>query len=151
VEAQRIIDGLLRENPLDTLLKAVDAPVVMATIQLEGGHPDEALRTLEPIRPFEFGTHAYFYPNYLRARIYMKLQKPRDAASEFEAILEHRGVTLFDPTWKLSQLGLARAYTLQGDTAQAKTAYQDFFALWKGADPDIPILKEAKAEYAKLQ
>jgi eukaryotic-like serine/threonine-protein kinase len=151
VEAKRIMDGLLRENPLDTLLNAVDAPLVLATIQMESGNPDEALRTLEPIKPFEFGTHAYFYPNYLRARIYLKVRKPRDAASEFKAILEHRGVTLLDPTWKLSQLGLARAYALQGDSAQAKTAYQDFFALWKDADPDIPILKEAKAEYAKLR
>jgi eukaryotic-like serine/threonine-protein kinase len=151
LQAKQMMDNLLRENPSDTLLNAVDAPVVLATIQMENGHADEALRILEPVKPYEFGTHAYFYPNYLRATLYLKLRRAEEAASEFKAVLEHRGVTVMDPTWELSQLGLARAYSLQGDTTRAKTGYQDFFALWKDADPDIPILKEAKAEYAKLQ
>ena len=151
LEAKHMMDGLLRENPSDTLLNAVDAPVVLATIQMESGHADEALRTLEPLKPYEFGTHAYLYPNYLRGRVYLKLRIAEQAASEFKAVLEHRGVVLMDPTWELSQLGLARAYAMQGDTAKARAAYQDFLTLWKDADPDIPILKQAKAEYAKLQ
>jgi serine/threonine protein kinase len=151
LEAKRMMDGLLRENPSDTLLNSVDAPLVLATIQMESGHADEALRTLEPVKPYEFGTHAYFYPNYLRARLFLKLRRPEDAASEFKAVLDHRGVVLMDPTWELSLLGLARAHALQGDTAKAKTAYQDFLTMWKDADPDIPILKEAKAEYARLK
>jgi eukaryotic-like serine/threonine-protein kinase len=73
------------------------------------------------------------------------------ATAEFQKILEHPGVVLNEPIGALAHLGLARAYVLSGDTAKAKSAYQDFFALWKEADPDIPILKEAKAEYAKLQ
>jgi serine/threonine protein kinase/tetratricopeptide (TPR) repeat protein len=150
-EARRIMDGLLRQYPLDTLLNAVDAPAVAATIQMESGHADEALRILEPVRPYEFGTYAGFYPNYLRAMVYLKLRRTGEAASEFRAVLEHRSVAFMDPTWELSQLGLARTYALQGDAARAKTAYQDFFVLWKNADPDIPILEQAKAEYAKLQ
>jgi len=73
------------------------------------------------------------------------------AASEFQKFLDHRGIVLNFPLGALAHLGLARAYALSGDTAKAKTAYQDFLTLWKDADPDIPILKEAKAEYQKLQ
>jgi hypothetical protein len=73
------------------------------------------------------------------------------AAAEFQKFLDHRGIVINFPLGALAHLGLARAYALSGDTAKAKTAYQDFFALWKDADPDIPILKEAKAEYAKIQ
>jgi eukaryotic-like serine/threonine-protein kinase len=82
---------------------------------------------------------------------YLKLRRAEVAASEFKAVLEHRGVSPIDPTLEMSQLGLARAYTLQGGTAKAKAAYQNFLTLWKDADPDIPVLKEAKAEHAKLQ
>jgi serine/threonine protein kinase len=150
-EAKHIMDDLLRENPLDTLLNAVDAPTVLATVQMESGHADEALRTLEPVKPYEFGTYAYFYPNYLRAVVYLKLRRAEEAASEFHTVLEHRAVALMDPTWELSQLGLARAYAMQGDTAKATAAYQGFLTLWKDADPDLPILKQAKSEYEKLQ
>ena len=73
------------------------------------------------------------------------------AATEFQKFLDHRGIVLNFPLGALAHLGLARAYALSGDTAKSKTAYQNFFALWKDADPDIPILKQAKAEYAKLQ
>ena len=73
------------------------------------------------------------------------------AVAEFQKILEHSGLVWNCWTGALAQLGLARAYAMGGDAAKARTAYQDFFALWKDADPDVPILKEAKAEYAKLQ
>ena len=73
-----------------------------------------------------------------------------EAAAEFQKILDHRGVILYEPIGALAHLGLARAYVLQGDTVKARAAYQDFLTLWKDADPDVPILKEAKAEYAKL-
>ncbi len=150
-EAQQIMDSLLRENPNDTLLNAVDAPLVLAASQLGSGQADQALLSLEPVKSYEFGTHADLFPNYLRASACLQLRRAGEAATEFREVLDHRGVAPMATMWELSNLGLARAYALQGDAAKARTAYQDFLALWKDADPDIPILKEAKAEYAKLQ
>ena len=91
------------------------------------------------------------YPVYVRGEAYLAAHQGGEAAAEFRKILDHRGIVLNEPIGALARLGLARAYVLQGDTAKAKAAYQDFLTLWKDADPDIPILKEAKAEYAKLQ
>jgi eukaryotic-like serine/threonine-protein kinase len=150
-EAQQIMDRLVRENPSDTLLNAVDVPLVLAASQLGRGQADQALRSLEPVKPYEFGTHADLFPNYLRAMAYLQLRRANEAATEFRAVLDHRGVAPMAATWEMSQLGLARAYALLGDMARARTAYQDFMNQWKDADPDIPILKEARAEYARLQ
>jgi hypothetical protein len=91
------------------------------------------------------------YPVYLRGTAYLAEKQSAPAAREFQKILDHAGVVGNQPIGALARLGLGRAYAQSGDTAKSKTAYQDFFALWKNADPDIPILKEAKAEYAKLQ
>ena len=91
------------------------------------------------------------YPAYLRGQVHLALHNGRAAEAEFQKLLDHRGIVVNFPFGALAHLGLARAYAISRDTAKAKAAYQDFFALWKGADPDIPILKEAKAEYAKLQ
>jgi predicted Zn-dependent protease len=151
LEAGQIMNRLVRENPTDTLLNAVDAPLVQAASQLGRGQADQVLSSLEPVKPYEFGTHAELLPNYLRAMAYLQLRRAEEATTEFRAVLDHRGVDPMAPAWELSQVGLARAYAMQGDTAKARAAYQDFFALWNEADPDIPILKEAKAEYAKLQ
>ena len=150
-EAHKIIERLVREKSSDTLLNAVDAPEVQAASQLERGQADQALLSLEPVKPYEFGRHAGFLPNYLRAVAYLRLGRTKEAAAEFRAVLDHRGVSPISTSWHLSQLGLARAYVLQGDTSKAKTAYQDFLTVWKEADPDIPVLISAKAEYAKLQ
>ncbi len=151
LEAGQIMNRLVRENPTDTLLNAVDAPLVQAASQLGRGQADQVLSSLEPVKPYEFGTHSELLPNYLRAMAYLQLRRAEEATTEFRAVLDHRGVDPMAPAWELSQVGLARAYAMQGDTAKARAAYQDFFALWNEADPDIPILKEAKAEYAKLQ
>jgi eukaryotic-like serine/threonine-protein kinase len=150
-EARQLMDRLLRENPSDTLLNAVDAPVVVAASQLKNGQADRALLSLQAVKPYEFGRHAGLLPNYLRAMAYLRLRKANEAAAEFTAVLDHHGVEPLAITWELSQLGLARAYAIQGDSAKARSAYKDFLTLWKDADPDIPILKQAKAEYAKLQ
>jgi eukaryotic-like serine/threonine-protein kinase len=150
-EAQHIMDSLVHDHPSDTFLNGVDVPVVLAASQLSSGQADAALRTLDQVKPYEFGWHAGLLPNYLRATAYLKLQKPAEAAAEFKAVLDHRGVSPLSTIWALSQLGLAHAYALQGDTARARAAYQDFLTLLKDADPDVPILKEAKAEYGKLQ
>jgi eukaryotic-like serine/threonine-protein kinase len=150
-EARRIMDGLTRKNPSDTLLNSVDAPLVLAASRLESGQADQVLRGLEAIRPYEFGTRAELFPNYLRATAYLQLQRAEEAVTEFRAVLDHRGVAPMSTMWLISHLGLARAYVLQGDTAKARAAYQDFLTLWKDADPDIPILIATKAEYAKLK
>ena len=87
---------------------------------------------------------------YVRGEAYLRLRNGAKAATEYQKILDRRGVAPSSPLYSLARLGLGRAYALQGDSAKAKAAYQDFFAMWKDADPDVPILKEAKAEYAKL-
>ena len=116
--------------------------------QNEAGKAVEALRSA---LPYELGERTVLYPAYVRAEAYLTSRNGSEAAVEFQKILDHRGLVLNSPIGALAHLGLARAYALQGDSIKAKTAYQDFLALWKNADPDIPILKEAKAEYAKLQ
>jgi serine/threonine protein kinase/tetratricopeptide (TPR) repeat protein len=150
-EAQQIMDRLVRENPSDTLLNAVDAPLVLAASELKKHRADQALRTLEVVKPYDFGAHVGLLSNYLRAMAYLQVGKSKEAATEFKAVLDHRGVAPMAVEWEVSQLGLARSYALHGDTAASKTAYADFLALWKDADPDIPILIAAKAEYAKLK
>jgi eukaryotic-like serine/threonine-protein kinase len=150
-EAQKTINDLLHEYPVDALLNELDAPVTLAASQLSLGQAGSALRTLDRVKPFEFGTVAEFLPNYIRALAYLRLRRPGDAAGESSAILVRRGVSPLSPILAISQLGLARAYAMQGDTVKAKAAYQDFLTLWKDADPDIPILIAAKAEYAKLK
>jgi predicted Zn-dependent protease len=96
------------------------------------------------------GTATGLYPVYVRGQAYLAARDGSKAAVEFQKIVDHRSIAV-NPLGALAHLGLARAYGLQGDTAKAKAAYQDFLALWKDADPDIPVLKQAKAEYAKLQ
>ena len=150
-EAQTIFDALLKEFPDDTINKSMTDPWLHALNEINHDNPAAALEWLEKLRPYEFGIVAGLWPAYDRGRAYLKLKKGQEAAAEFQRVLDHRGV---DPTgleYVLSYLGLARAYALQADSAKSRTAYQDFFALWKDADPDIPVLKQAKAEYAKLQ
>jgi hypothetical protein len=128
----------------------LDAPLVLAASQLSLGQADAALRTLDRVKPFEFGARAGFLPNYIRALAYSRLRRPEDAAAEFTAILARRGLGPLNPILVVSQLGLARAYATRKDVAKSRAAYEVFFAEWKNADPDIPILKQAKVEYAKL-
>ena len=91
------------------------------------------------------------YPVYLRGQAQLLANQAKEAAAEFQKIIDHRGIVLNCPLGALAHLQLARAYSLQGDTAKSRAAYQDFLTLWKDADPDIPIYKQAKTEYARLQ
>ena len=114
-----------------------------------------ALSALSAAAPYELGhTNDDFtfalYPIYLRGQAYLAAKNGAAAAAEFQKILDHASIVGNEPIGALAHLGLGRAYALSGDLAKAKSAYQDFFALWKDADPDVPILKEAKTEYAKL-
>jgi Flp pilus assembly protein TadD/tRNA A-37 threonylcarbamoyl transferase component Bud32 len=149
-EAQKIISDLLHDYPADTFLNELDTPLTLAASQLSLGQADAALRTLYRVKPFEFGAGAEFLPNYIRALTYLRLRRSEDAVAEFSAILAHRGVGPLNPILVMSQLGLARACTPR-DAAKSRASYETLFANWKDADPDLPILKQAKTEFAKLQ
>jgi predicted Zn-dependent protease len=129
-----------------------------ATIELGRNNADKAIEILQAAIPYELGTSTpapivggTLYPIYVRGQAYLKLRQGKEAAAEFQKILDHRTIVQNFITGALAHLGLARAYALQGDTAKARAAYNDFFTLWKEADPDIPILIAAKSEYAKLK
>jgi len=154
--AKAIVGELEKSNPLNTVLKLYWLPTLKAAIELSGGNSAQALVFLEAAAPYELGTppptqEGTLYPVYLRGQTQLVAHNGPAAAAEFQKFLNHRGIVLNFPLGALAHLGLARAYAVQGDIGKARTAYQDFFAFWKDADPDIPILKEAKEEYAKLQ
>ncbi len=151
-EAEAAAQELVRENPLDTIINMVRVPAVRAGIAVNQGNPGKAIELLQTATPYEFGFAAGVQPNYVRGLAYLKLHQGKEAGEEFQKILDHPGVCMLAlPTCRLAQLQLGRARAEAGDASGARTAYQDFFALWKDADSDIPILKQAKAEYAKLQ
>jgi Flp pilus assembly protein TadD len=156
LQATRLADDLAKRFPEDTIVKFEYVPMVRSAAALQAGSATKAIDALAPAAPYELGTTTQnlgfaLYPVYLRGEAYVAAHQGSAAAAEFQKILDHPGVVLNEPIGALTHLGLAGAYALSGDTTKAKTAYQDFFALWKDADPDIPILKQAKAEYAKLQ
>jgi serine/threonine protein kinase/tetratricopeptide (TPR) repeat protein len=149
--AQAIIDDLGRRFPDDTPLHAVGSPSVRALIELNLKAPDKAIELMKAATPYEMGGNIFPAPVYIRGLAYLQARRGSDAAGEFQRLIDHRGIAPNAPEHSLAKLGLGRAEVMVGDTAKAKTAYQDFFALWKDADPDVPILKEAKAEYERLQ
>jgi len=141
-------------HPEDTLLHRVSIPTVQALENLQLGKAEQAVFALEAARPYEMGGgpgNPPYWVLYTRGLAYLQLKNGARASVEFQKILDHRGLNALSEMIPLAQLNLARAYVLQRDTAKARTAYQDFLAMWKDADPDIPVLKQAKAEYAKLQ
>lgn len=155
-EAQKLSDRLNRESPMDTMLQNYWLPTINAVLELNHDNAQRAIQLLQPASAYELGLPSPFvvctmFPVYVRGLAYLKLHQGEQAASEFKKFLDHRGITVNFPLGALAHLGLARAYALSGDKPQARTAYQDFLALWKEADPDVPILKQAKAEYAKLK
>jgi eukaryotic-like serine/threonine-protein kinase len=153
-ESASIVAGLEHEFPDNHFLQTASIPQVQASQQFQKNQLSEAITTLESVRPYELGVGprtAGVAPIFLRGTIYLKMHDGAKAAAEFQRILDHRGAAGFAPEYPLAHLNLARSYVLQGDNAKARTSYQDFFAAWKDADPDIPILKAAKAEYEKLK
>jgi tetratricopeptide (TPR) repeat protein len=148
--ARGLIDDLKRRYPSDFQVNGVFGPLVEALLQSGHGNTSAAIQALQPAGRYEMGTAWGFLPPYVRGLTYLRGRQGREAAGEFQRILDHRSLGAIRPLYALSYVGLARSYALTGDTAKARAAYQDFFALWKDADPDIPILMQAKAEYAKL-
>ena len=157
--ARELSDSLDKKFPESTGVQFSYLPTLRAKIAINRGNPRQALDILESATAYELGfpsssgifTLGDLYPIYVRGEAYLAAKQPVQAATEFQKILDRRGIVLYDPIGVLARIGMARAYALQGDTARAKAAYQDFLTLWKDADPDIPILIAAKAEYAKLQ
>jgi tetratricopeptide (TPR) repeat protein len=156
--AQALADDLNKRFPEDTVMQVNYLPTLRAKLALSYSRPQEALDILRAAAPYELGLPAFgfynwpnMYPVYVRGEAYLAVQKGKEAATEFQKVLDHRGIVLNEPIGALAHLQLGRAYALQGDTAKARAAYQDFLTLWKDADPDIPILQQARAECAKLR
>ena len=151
--AQTLADNLNNRFPEDTIVQFNYVPTLHAQLALSRADASNTIVFLEAAAPYELGDvgGGALYPAYVRGEAYLALHQGREAAVEFQKILDHRGIVLNEPIGALAHLQIGRAYAMQGDTAKARAAYRDFLTLWKDADPDIPILKEAKAEYAKLQ
>jgi serine/threonine protein kinase/tetratricopeptide (TPR) repeat protein len=152
--SETILDGLASRFPQDTLVQSVLLPTVRAQIELTRKNPQRSIELLQIALPYELtvtSLNGCLYPAYVRGEAYLAANQGVAAAAEFQKILDHRGIVGSCEAAPLAHLGIARALALQGDAAKARAAYADFFALWKDADPDIPVLVAAKAEYAKLQ
>jgi DNA-binding winged helix-turn-helix (wHTH) protein/tetratricopeptide (TPR) repeat protein len=155
--AKALADDLGKRFPEDTIVQFNYLPSVRGRLALNKGDAFGAIENLSASVPYELGaTRALdldwtaMFPVFVRGEAYLAARRGSEAAAEFQKILDHRGLVLNQPIGALAHLGLGRAYVLQGETVQAKAAYVDFLTLWKDADPNIPILKLAKAEYAKL-
>ena len=153
-QAGRMADELASEFPEDTIVQFVYLPTIGAVALPVSGaaSSDRVIKILAPARQYELGDHGLpLYPAYLGGAAYLAGHQGSAAAAEFQKIIDHPGLIINNLIGALAHVGLARAYAMEGDKVKARAAYQDFLALWKDADSDIPILKEAKAEYAKLQ
>jgi tetratricopeptide (TPR) repeat protein len=161
--ARKLAQAITKDFPLDTLVQSYWVPTILAQIQLIEGHADQSLDLLQQAKALEltYQPGAEMHAAYIRGQAYLAMGNAAASAGEFQKIIDHRGLVLNDATGSLAHLWLGRARALEArsgpesavDAAKSQSgqAYQDFFALWKDADPDIPILKQAKAEYAKLQ
>jgi eukaryotic-like serine/threonine-protein kinase len=152
--AKKLIEAEAKARPQDSLVQGVFVPLIDALNSLQKGDGSAAVAILEPARRYEPATtppNAPYWILYTRGKAHLLLKEPDKAAAEFRKILDFRGRDATSELIPLSQLQLARAYVMQNDSAKARTAYQDFLAMWKDADPDIPVLLAAKSEYAKLQ
>jgi eukaryotic-like serine/threonine-protein kinase len=149
--AQSIGDDLKRRFPLDTLINNFWLPTIDAAIELHRGDAERALQLLEVSSTYELAPATYLFSVYLRGDAYLKTGQGTAAAAEFQKMLDNPGIVDNFVLGALAHLGLAHAYIVSRDTSKARAKYQDFLTLWKDADPDIPVLKQAKTEYAKLQ
>jgi serine/threonine protein kinase/tetratricopeptide (TPR) repeat protein len=154
--AQAMIEALNRRFPVNTIIQSVWLPTIRAQLELTSGNAAKAVETLQPTADYELGegigslNFVCMVPAYIRGEAYLAEKQGASATSEFQKILDHRGLVSNCWTGVLAHLGLARAFVVSGDIPKARASYQDYLALWKDADPDVPILKQAKAEYAKL-
>ena len=155
-QAARLSDDLRKNFPADTIVQYDDLPMIRAATALHSGEASRAVEALAEAEPYELGQTNYsftfaLYPVYLRGQAYLAAKQGAAAQVEFQKILDHYSVVGNQPIGALARLGLARSYTLQGDIPKGRAAYNDFLSLWKNADPEVPLLKQAKVEFAKLK
>ena len=150
-EADALVRRLRNARPEDTLLQYAYVPVAEAAVLLARNRPAQAVEPLRRATPYERGTIAALLPIYLRAEASLRAGEAQDAISEFQFVLTHRGADPFSPVVPLAQLGLARAYARRGDVSASRKTYEALFAMWSSADEDLPILHEAREEFAKLR
>jgi tetratricopeptide (TPR) repeat protein len=153
--AGKLAETLNAEFPQHTIVQPYWLPCIRAALEINGKNAAKALTILETSAPYELAQNepinlGMMYPVYLRGEAYLLARQGKEAAEEFQRIIDHRGIVLNFPLGALARLGLARAYVLQGDLTKARAVYQEFLTIWKDADPDISILQEAKAEYARV-
>ena len=153
--AENVAADLNKSFPLDTLVQRYWLPTTRAALALNRKDPNRAVGLLKDASAIELGTptntSTILCPVYVRGEAYLAMHDGDRAEGEFQKFMDHPGLVSTCPWGVLARLGLARAYALQGDTPRARAAYQDFLALWKDADPDVPVLMQAKAEYSRLQ
>ena len=149
--AEKLAAELDKTYPVDTIVQRYRLPTIRAAIALQRNDPKQAIELLQLASPLDLGDEGYLLPVYFRGQAYLTLHDGNQAAQEFEKFAAHRGLVGNFPLAALAQLQLGRAYAMTGDNSKAKSAYEDFLALWKNADPTVPIYQQAKAEYAKLQ
>jgi tetratricopeptide (TPR) repeat protein len=157
--SRTLADDLERRFPEDTVVRSNYLPALRGLLALKNGEPAKAIELLQIAVPYELGippssfiaVFGAFYPVYVRGEAHLAAHQGVEAAAEFQKILDHRGIVVSDPVGALARLQLGRAFALAGDPTKARTGYQDFLTLWNEADPDIPILSQAKAEYVELQ
>jgi len=152
--AYSLAEDIGKSAPTHTVLKIYFLPTIRAASAAGKDDPAQAVVDLEPTAPYDLATPGpinALYPPYVRGLAYLALHNGTAALAEFQKLYDHPGITGNEPVGALARLGMGRAYMLAGNVSKAKAAYQEFFSLWKDADPDIPVLKQAKGEYAKLQ
>ena len=150
-QAQSLLDEMAKNYPLDTALISLATPLVSAVIERSRGNYEQALQLSETVRTYDMSFIMGASNNYVRGYLYLDLKKGEEARREFQTIIDKRGVDIFSPARSLAYLGLARAAAMSGDIAASRKAYQDFFALWKDADPNLAPLAEARKEYESLK
>ncbi len=153
VRSQMLADDLEKRFGEDTSVRTSYLPVLRALLAMNHGEPAKAIELLQAAAPYDLAEPRNFgalYSVYVRGEAYLAAKKGAEAAAEFQKILDHRGIVVSDPIGALAHMQLGRALAMSGDTAGAKTAYQDFLTLWKDADQDIPVLKQAKTEFEAL-
>jgi serine/threonine protein kinase/tetratricopeptide (TPR) repeat protein len=150
-QAEQLLEYARTNHPKNTVIASMLVPMLRAAIEKNRGNNAEAIQLLESVRAYEFGHVTGLGVAYMRANLYLEQRMGNEAAAEFKKIIDRPGIEPSSPAHTLSHLGLARAMAVNGDTAGARKSYQDFFALWKDADPDLPVLVQAKKEYEQLK
>src|ERR1700752_133422 len=150
-QAQSLINDARSAYPKNTVINVMVTPIVNSFAERSRGNVSNAIQLLEPVRSYQFGIVIGSSTAYLRGNLYLQQRMGKEAAAEFQSILDHPGSDYLAPAHTLAHLGLARAAVINGDAAAARKSYQDFFGLWKDADSDLPVMEQARKEYAELK